>query len=56
MGAIKTAFIALVHPHLEYCAPVWSPYTKESILIDALENVDPEESIKMGVCCKVGQK
>ena len=49
----KKAFTALVRPHLEYCAPVWSPYQKK--YIDALKKC-PEESIKMGVCCEVGQK
>ena len=36
------AFTALVHPHLEYCALVWSPYQNK--YIDALENVQKRAS------------
>ena len=37
MKAKARAYMALVRPHLEFCAPVWSPHQKYAI--DELEKV-----------------
>ena len=47
MQQAKThAYILLVRPHLETCAPIWLPHLKES----------SEEGCEMDLWCQMGQK
>ena len=34
---LKQLYLSLVRPHLEYAAPLWSPYTQKDI--NSIENV-----------------
>ena len=49
--AKKNAFVSLVRPHVEYCAPVWNPHLKDT---DALEKIQKRGA--RWICCRWSQQ